>query len=62
MALNTHQWTKLQHQQVGSDLSALGQTLQQSRMLEGTGEQTAGREQDLSMHILFITFKHEYMF
>lgn len=37
--LNTHQWTKLHHQQVGSDLRALGQTLQQSRVLQGTGEQ-----------------------
>lgn len=32
----THQWAKLHYQQVGSDLSALGQALQQSMMLEST--------------------------
>lgn len=36
MSLCTHQRTELHYQQVGSDLGALGQTLQQSMMLEST--------------------------
>lgn len=36
--LDTHQWTELHHHQVGRDLSALGQTLQQSMVLEAPGE------------------------
>ena len=35
----THQGTKLHHQQVGGDLCALSQTLQQSRVLESAEEQ-----------------------
>lgn len=38
VGLDTHQRTKLHHQQVGSDLCALGQTLHQSMVLEGAGE------------------------
>lgn len=37
--METHQWTELHDQQVGGDLCALGQALQQSWMLEFTGEQ-----------------------
>lgn len=39
MGLDTHQRTKLHNQQVGSDLGALGQTLHQSRVLQGAGEE-----------------------
>ena len=39
VAPDTHQWTELHHQQVGGDLSALGQTLQQGRVLQGPGEE-----------------------
>ena len=39
LRLDTHQWTELHDQQVGSDLGALGQTLQQRRVLEGPGEE-----------------------
>lgn len=42
--LDTHQWTELHHQQVGSDLSALSQTLQQSMVLESTGEQSRAED------------------
>lgn len=38
----TYQWTKLHDQQVGSDLSALGQTPEQSMMLEGAEGQRRG--------------------
>lgn len=42
LSLFTHQWTELHDQQVRRDLSALDQTLQQSRMLQSTAVNTHG--------------------
>lgn len=42
---NTYQWTKFHHQQIRCHFGALGQTLQQNRMLEATGEQKEGKRE-----------------
>lgn len=42
VCLDADQWTELHHQQVGRDLGALRQTLQQGRVLEGPGGHTGG--------------------
>lgn len=42
VCLDADQWTELHHQQVGRDLGALRQTLQQGRVLEGPG----GRQEE----------------
>lgn len=65
LGLDTHQWTKLHHQQVGSDLSALSQTLHQSVVLEVTGEEEheIRSRQKVMTHIISVTcFKNNQVF